>query len=264
MRPGTESQSLGVASKLRIRFPRLRALAEVLPSRATLPILLSVGLSACVSSVIVQEGGLENPQITEKGVVVLFAGLTPAGDTMANSGMFALTQDIRTAGIRADVYNPSHWQKAADMILAQPDVASVPIAVGGYSMGGGAATRFAERLRSAGIVVQTLLVFEPYYPAPVACNVREAIDMYGGAGSFNFSKRLLPSRTFRGHLTQVNWTKWNPERRTARPLGRVEGARGATLREGGTDRRRYGAHTAGLAGRRAVPGEAVARFDTQP
>jgi pimeloyl-ACP methyl ester carboxylesterase len=196
---------------LRSRFPRLQALAEALPWRAALPILLSVGLGACVSSVVVQEGGLENPPISEKGVVVLFAGLTPAGDSMANSGMYTLTQDIRTAGIRADVYNPSHWQKAADMILAQPDVAKVPVAVGGYSMGGGAATRFAERLRGAGIVVQTLLVFEPYYPAPVACNVRQAIDMYGGAGSMNFSKRLQPSRTFRGDLTQVNWTKWNPK-----------------------------------------------------
>ena len=178
---------------------------------AFLACFLAFQLSACASSVVVEKSGRENPPFSEKGAVFLFAGLVYKGETMQNSGMYTLTQDIRAAGVRADVYNPAYWKEAADDIIARPDAKEIPIAVGGYSMGGGAATRFAERLRAAGIPIQTLLVFEAYYPADVACNVREAIDMHGGVGSFNFAKRLRPSRTFRGHLTKVDWSKWQPE-----------------------------------------------------
>ena len=184
--------------------------------RSALPVTLAASLcafyfTACASSVVVEKSGRENPPFSKNGAVYLFAGLVPKGDSMKNSGMYTLTQDIRAAGVRADIYNPAYWSAAADEIIAQPDAKTIPIAVGGYSMGGGAATRFAERLRAAGIPIQTLLVFEAYYPADVACNVREAIDMHGGAGSLNFARRLRPGRTFQGHLTTVDWSKWHTE-----------------------------------------------------
>ncbi len=164
-------------------------------------------LSACASSLVVQDGGLPNPPLSERGVVYLFAGLTPAGDTMARSGMYQVTQHIRAAGVRADVYNPAHWQKAAEHFLAQPRDARIPVSVAGYSMGGNAATRFAERLRAAGVPVETLLTFEAYQPTPVPCNVRRAIDMYGTDGLFSMSTRLRPGKGFSGPLERVNWSK---------------------------------------------------------
>lgn len=174
-----------------------------------LPLLL-LQLAGCASSVVVQEGGLTNPAASENGVVYLFAGLTPAGDTMARSSMYSLTQSIRAAGVRADVYNPAHWKAAADNFLAQPREGRGPVAVAGYSMGGNAATRFAERLRAAGVPVETLLVFEAYQPAPVACNVRRAIDMYGAEGMFSMSTRLSRGKAFQGRIEKVNWSKLHP------------------------------------------------------
>jgi pimeloyl-ACP methyl ester carboxylesterase len=135
------------------------------------------------------------------------------GDTVARSGMYTLTQNIRASGIRAEVYNPAYWRAAADDLLAQPGAAEVPVAVAGYSMGGEAATRFAERLRSAGIPVQTLLAFEAYKPAPVACNVRRVIDMYGAAGPLRMSTRLEPGKAFTGNIEQVDWSKLSPDGR---------------------------------------------------
>ncbi len=172
--------------------------------------LLFLQFVGCASSVVVQEGGLTNPPVSENGVVYLFAGLTPAGDTMARSSMYSLTQSIRTAGVHADVYNPAHWKAAADNFLAQPQHEKIPVAVGGYSMGGNGATRFAERLRAAGVPVETLLVFEAYKPAPVACNVRRAIDMYGAEGMFSMSTRLIRGKAFQGPIEKVNWSKLHP------------------------------------------------------
>lgn len=172
--------------------------------------LLVLQFAGCTSTVVVQEGGLTNPAVSENGVVYLFAGLTPAGDTMARSSMYSLTQSIRAAGVRADVYNPAHWKDAADNFLAQPQREQVPVAVAGYSMGGNAATRFAERLRAAGVPVETLLVFEAYQPAPVACNVRRTIDMYGAEGMFSMSTRLTGDKAFRGRIEKVNWSKLHP------------------------------------------------------
>ncbi|MFI0849230.1 thioesterase domain-containing protein [Mesorhizobium sp. IMUNJ 23232] len=161
---------------------------------------------------VVQKGGLANPP-TEKGSVYLFAGLTPAGDDMAQSGMYSLTQYIRAAGVRADVYNPAEWQRAADNFLAQPRHTETQVAVAGYSMGGNAATRFTERLRAAGVPVQTLLVFEAYNPTPVPCNVRRAIDMYGSDGLFTLSSRLQPGKSFTGRLETVDWSKLHKDGR---------------------------------------------------
>ncbi|MBX3568376.1 MAG: hypothetical protein KF914_09980 [Rhizobiaceae bacterium] len=169
-----------------------------------------LALSACTTTV-VQPGGRPNPEAAKGGVVYLFAGLTPAGDTMAHSGMYTLTQRIRDAGVRADVYNPSQWRAAADNFMSQPDHRSIPVSVGGYSMGGGAATRFAERLRAAGVAVQTLLVFEAYDPTPVPCNVRRAIDMYGSAGAFSLSRRLQAGSRFTGSIERVDWSRRHPQ-----------------------------------------------------
>ncbi|WP_442581870.1 thioesterase domain-containing protein [Mesorhizobium sp. ASY16-5R] len=173
---------------------------------ALLPFLLIFFVTGCTSPVM-QEGGLANPPLSEKGVVYLFAGLTPTGDDMARSGMFSLTQYIRAAGVRADVYNPVNWREAADNFLAQPNRTETPVAVAGYSLGGNAATQFADRLQTAGVPVQTLLVFEGYKPTPVPCNVRRAIDMYGSDGLFSLSSRLRPQKSFTGRLETVNWSK---------------------------------------------------------
>ncbi|MFI0848467.1 thioesterase domain-containing protein [Mesorhizobium sp. IMUNJ 23232] len=172
---------------------------------ALLPLLFALCVAGC-STMVVQKGGLTNPP-AEKGSVYLFAGLTPDGDDMAQSGMYSLTQYIRAAGVRADVYNPAEWKKAADNFLAQPRHSKTQVAVAGYSMGGNAATQFAERLRAAGVPVQTLLVFEAYRPTPVPCNVRRAIDMYGSDGLFALSSRLQPERSFTGRLETVDWSK---------------------------------------------------------
>lgn len=182
------------------------------PSRFLAPatVLSLFVLSACTTT-IVEGGGHPNPPAVKGGVVYLFAGLTPAGDTMARSGMYTLTQQIRDTGVRADVYNPSQWRTAAADFLSQPDYRSIPVSVGGYSMGGGAATRFAQRLRAAGVAVQTLLVFEAYDPTPVPCNVRRAIDMYGSAGAFSLSRRLRPGNRFTGSIERVDWSQRHPQ-----------------------------------------------------
>ena len=173
---------------------------------ALLPFPLIFQLAGCTSPVM-QEGALANPPLSEKGVVYLFAGLTPAGDDMARSGMYSLTQYIRAAGVRADVYNPVNWKEAADNFLAQPNRTETPVAVAGYSLGGNAATQFADRLQAAGVPIQTLLTFEAYSPTPVPCNVRRAIDMYGSDGLFSMSSRLRPERSFTGRLETVDWSK---------------------------------------------------------
>ncbi|MDQ6432681.1 thioesterase domain-containing protein [Mesorhizobium sp. LHD-90] len=173
---------------------------------ALLPLALIFQLAGCASPVM-QEGGLANPPLSEKGVVYLFAGLTPAGDDMARSGMYSLTQYIRASGVRADVYNPVNWKEAADNFLAQPNRVETPVAVAGYSLGGNAATQFADRLQAAGVPVQTLLAFEAYKPTPVSCNVRRAIDMYGSDGLFSMSSRLRPEKSFTGRLQTVDWSK---------------------------------------------------------
>ncbi len=110
-------------------------------------------ITGCTSPV-VQEGGLANPPLSEKGVVYLFAGLTPTGDDMARSGMFSLTQYIRAAGVRADVYNPVNWKEAADQFPGAASRTSrkrpSPLPA---ILWAAMPPQFADRLQTAGVPV---------------------------------------------------------------------------------------------------------------
>ncbi len=132
-------------------------------------------LSACAS---VLPDFQEAPQPAapqEAGQVVLFTGLNWSGESHRATGTDALAQDIRRAGVPSHVHRPGNWAKAAEAWLAQGARAG-PVAVYGYSAGGPAAARFAERLGEAGLRVETLVVLESWQAVRVPCNVGAAVQ----------------------------------------------------------------------------------------
>lgn len=147
------------------------------------------------------------PASKDNGVVVLFAGWTPPGTTVDGTGMFGVTQELRSIGVNADVYAPSEWEDAAAEIERLPSASQTPIAVIGYSLGAAGAAKLAEALASKGIPVQTLVAIEPWHAPPVPCNVRDAVDIYDSDSPFSLSGRLDPGPGFDGTLQQINYSK---------------------------------------------------------
>ncbi len=141
--------------------------------------LLLAGLVAGCASVFPGEDIVPNPPPRPgQGVVVLFNGLTLPFEGVAGTGTYTIAQNIRRAGVRAEIDRPSGWQDLAERLLREPPAERGPVAVYGYSYGARAALRFAERLGQAGIPIQTLVVLEAYEPVPVPCNVHEAVHFF--------------------------------------------------------------------------------------
>jgi pimeloyl-ACP methyl ester carboxylesterase len=111
----------------------------------------------------------------EVGRVVLFTGLNWSGESYRATGTDALAQEIRRAGIPSNVYRPGEWARAAEDVLTLEPRPSA-IAVYGYSAGGPAAARFAQRLGEAGVQVETMVLLDAWGSAEVACTVRLAIQ----------------------------------------------------------------------------------------
>jgi surfactin synthase thioesterase subunit len=102
---------------------------------------------------------------------MLFAGWTPPGTNVVGTGMYEVTQELRSVGVRADTYTPDQWETAVSEVESIPGATDVPIAAVGYSLGAAGATKLANALAAAGIPVQTLVAIEAWSPVPVACNV---------------------------------------------------------------------------------------------
>jgi pimeloyl-ACP methyl ester carboxylesterase len=142
------------------------------------PALIAGLLAGCASLRPGEEPVPNPPSPPERGVVFLFNGLTFAFENVTGTGTHTLAQNIRRAGVRAEIDRPSAWRHAAENFVRHWTVQPRPVAVYGYSYGAHAALRFAERLGQAGIPVQTLVVLEAYRPIPVPCNVHEAIHLF--------------------------------------------------------------------------------------
>jgi pimeloyl-ACP methyl ester carboxylesterase len=137
------------------------------------------GLLAGCANVFPGEDPVPNPpSLPGRGVVFLFNGLTLPFEGVAGTGAYRLAQNIRQAGVRAEINRPSAWSEVADTLLRHAPLEQGPVAVYGYSYGAQAALHFARRLGQAGVPVQTLVALEAYSPVPVPCNVREAIHIY--------------------------------------------------------------------------------------
>jgi hypothetical protein len=135
-------------------------------------------LGGCVTS---NWGDHPDPPLTEdKGVVIMFTGLTlvPGVDAVWNSGVSTATQEIRDAGVPAEIYAPQEWEKALQYVKTLPDARHLPVAIVGYSLGAHAGTELARALKDAGIPVQTLVALEPFDAIPVSCNVSYALDVH--------------------------------------------------------------------------------------
>jgi pimeloyl-ACP methyl ester carboxylesterase len=148
---------------MRIRLPIMAGL-----------VLLAV-LPACASRIPDFQEAPQPLAAPEAGRVVLFTGLNWSGESHRATGTDALAQEIRRAGIPGHVYRPGEWARAAEEMLALEPRPSA-IAVYGYSAGGPAAARFAERLGKAGLQVETMVLLEAWGAAEVACSVRLAIQ----------------------------------------------------------------------------------------
>jgi pimeloyl-ACP methyl ester carboxylesterase len=145
-------------------------------------------LSACASTVPDFREAPQPAASPEAGRVVLFTGLNWSGESHRGTGTDALAQEIRRAGVPADLYRPGEWARAVDEVLRlEPRPAA--IAVYGYSAGGSAAARFAKRLGAAGMRIETMVLLEAWSPAEVACNVRLAIQYRLEQGGRLFSTR---------------------------------------------------------------------------
>lgn len=111
----------------------------------------------------------------EAGRVVLFTGLNWSGESHRATGTDALAQQVRRAGVPAEVFRPGEWEQAATRLLAlSPRPAA--IAVYGYSAGGPAAARFLDRVAGAGVRVETLVVLEGWRAARVPCGIGLALQ----------------------------------------------------------------------------------------
>lgn len=140
---------------------------------AVLALLLS--LPACASVVPGFQEVAQPAAPPDAGRVVLFTGLNWSGESHRATGTDALAQQIRRAGVPADVFRPGEWDRAATQLLAlRPPPAA--IAVYGYSAGGPAAARFLERVAGAGLRAETLLVLESWRDATVPCGVGLALQ----------------------------------------------------------------------------------------
>ena len=175
------------------------------------PLLLALlALSGCYFGPTDYPRYPDPPFAAEKGVVMLFVGLTVRGQDLT-SGMDIVTQDLHRRGISARSLAPEEWQDAATRIAQLPGAREVPVAAIGYSVGGSAVTEFAEALKAVGIPVQTLVVIEGWPPSAVPCNVRKAIDVYsmgllsGPLGILSHGGRSLGRGPgFSGELQQLN------------------------------------------------------------
>jgi pimeloyl-ACP methyl ester carboxylesterase len=142
-------------------------------------LLAALGLlGGCVPS---NWGDHPDPPFSEdRGVVILFSGLSlmPGVDAVWNSGMTSAAQEIRDAGVPAEIYTPQEWEKASQYVETLPNARHLPVAIIGYSLGAHAGTQLAKALKDAGIPVQTLVVLDPFDAIPVSCNVSYALDVH--------------------------------------------------------------------------------------
>ncbi len=148
------------------------------------------------------------------GIVFLFSGLVwPLFDSTAGSGSEAIMQRIEARGVRAQLNDPAHWEKAANDFVAIGS-RSMPIAVVGYSLGTNAALLFTRWLETQDIPVQTLVLIEASNPQPIMSNVRRAVHYYVSA----LSDPIQPGRGFTGSLANVDLAKVDPTAATLKPL----------------------------------------------
>jgi pimeloyl-ACP methyl ester carboxylesterase len=138
-------------------------------------LVLLAGLPSCASRFPNFQEAPQPAAPPESGRVILFTGLNWSGESHSGTGTDALAQEIRRAGVPSTVYRPDDWARATDEILTLEPRPSA-IAVYGYSAGGTAAARFAERLGGAGVQVETMVLLEAWRSAEVACSVRFAIQ----------------------------------------------------------------------------------------
>ncbi|MBE9604635.1 hypothetical protein IAI18_07140 [Acetobacteraceae bacterium H6797] len=180
----------------------LTPLPASLPLRLALP-CLALLTSAC-SRPVTPEPALANPPFSaEKGVVYLFPGVNFPSTDVSVTGMTRLAERLRAQGVTAALYSPANWSAAADAALAQPQ--GTPIAVAGYALGGEAASQFADKLRGAGLPVQTLVSIEGFTAEPLPCNVRAAVDIFSRDGRWNLATRLEPGKGYSGDLQRIDW-----------------------------------------------------------
>ncbi len=143
-------------------------------------------------------------------MVFLFNGLTMPFEGNAGTGTYTIAENIRRAGVRAEIDRPTAWQDAADAAVREWKARPLPIAVYGYSYGAQAALRFARHLGESGIPVQSVVVLEAYLPVPVPCNVREAVHFYVSDISRAQVSALTPERP---GCTQVHNRRFVPRGR---------------------------------------------------
>jgi pimeloyl-ACP methyl ester carboxylesterase len=228
-----------------------------MPKRLLLAVL--AGLPAGCASLFPGEEAVPNrPTPPERGVVYLFNGLTFPFEHVSGTGTHALAQNIRRAGVRAEIDRPSGWQAAAEGFLGQSPPQPRPVAVYGYSYGAKAALRFAERLGQAGIPIQTLVVLEAVRPIPVPCNVREAIHLSVADILPVPVTALVPERAGCTRIREIRFAPqgpaplwlnhWNVSR-----LGELHAAVQEELLDGGRVRLRMGATADRAARTQPVP-----------
>jgi hypothetical protein len=104
------------------------------------------------------------PSAPGQGVVFLFNGLTFPFEGVVGTGAYRLAQNIRRAGVRAEINRPSAWPDAADHLLRRWPLEQGPVAVYGYR------------------------------PVPVPCNVREAIHLFVSGAALIPVSALAPKR----------------------------------------------------------------------
>ncbi len=133
-----------------------------------------------------------------KSLIIAFAGYTPANETYEGTGTEAMVKQLRSMGMRAEIYNPYDVTEVGDRILSQPRHPRLRLL--GYSFGARAAISLANRVEPAGVPVPLVVLLEAWYPVPITANVPQVIHyMVSGHAS-----EVMPGPGFRGRIENID------------------------------------------------------------
>jgi len=108
---------------------------------------------------------LPNPPSKDQLVVILFVGgLLPerVGTSVVGTGMYEIARQLRSIGIRAEVYASDQRENAGTEVANLPEARFAPIAIVGYTFGAVGTTRLARLPKDRGIPVETLVAIEAW------------------------------------------------------------------------------------------------------